>query len=512
VGMIDREDEALPSGRRPEPTDFVPVRIVGEGAYSTVLKTRLVSDPRKVFACKICPKEKIRREKKIHAVFRERDLMNQLSKRANPFFIRLYYTFQDEQNLYFIMTYAKNGELLKYMRNGMELQCAQFYSAEILMALEHMHSLGIVHRDLKPENILLNERMHIQVSDFGSAMIESWSPLRDSVHQSADPLSLSPQSQNSDARRRSFVGTAQYVSPEMLSSKNASKSCDIWALGCIVYQMLTGNFPFRAATDYLIFQKILKLDYSFPDNFDADARHLVEAILVLDPRQRLGVESFKNDTYPTIRDHPFFLSMSGRWENLHTEPSPLTAPADPETEVEEANSPAGFDERTVARLMLNETVRREKEIPDPTDPEYTVRLEKQRRDNFYHKFVEDNLILHQGFVEKRKGLFMIPRKRMFLLTTGPHLYYVDPERMVLRGQVPWSPDIRPEAKNFRVFYVHTVSLILVHVEMYLITKHVSVLQPNRTYYLEDTSGDAPGWCRWIEELKRKYFGQQKDHR
>lgn len=453
--MMTREEEPP---AKPSPTDFVPVRIIGEGSFSTVLKTRHVSDPRKVFACKICPKDKIRREKKIHAVFRERDLMNQLSKRGNPFFIQLYYTFQDDQNLYFVMTYAKNGELLKYMRNGMDLKCAQFYAAEILLALEHMHSLGIVHRDLKPENILLNERMHVQVSDFGSAMLESWSPL--SLPQQPDPSpdALSPHSHNSDPRRRSFVGTAQYVSPEMLTSKNATKAADIWALGCIVYQMLTGNFPFKAPTDYLIFQKILKLDYSFPDDFDPTARHLVQAVLLLDPSQRLGVESFTDGTYPEIREHEFFSSLSGRWQNLHNEQSPLTPFQEPEPEDDETSSSAGFDDRTVARLMLNETARREKEIPDPTDPEFGERLEKQRKENFYHRFVEDNLILHQGFVEKRKGLFMIPRKRMFLLTTGPRLYYVDPERMVLRGQVPWSADIRPEAKNFRTFYLHTVSL------------------------------------------------------
>lgn len=451
------EVEAQP-GVRPVPTDFVPVRIIGEGSFSTVLKTRHVADPNKVFACKVCPKDKIRREKKIHAVFRERDLMNQLSKRGSPFFIKLYTTFQDDQNLYFVMTYAKNGELLKYMRRGMNLPCAQFYAAEILLALEHMHSLGIVHRDLKPENILLNERMHIQVSDFGSAMIEPWSPL--SIPQpSVDPSpeSLSPQSNASDPRRRSFVGTAQYVSPEMLTSKNATKSADIWALGCIVYQMLTGNFPFKAPTDYLIFQKILKLDYSFPDDIDASARLLVQAILLLDPAQRLGVESFTDGTYPAIRDHEFFSSLSGRWQNLHNEQSPLTPIPEQEPEEEETSSPAGFDDRTVARLMLNETARREKEIPDPSDPEFAERLEKQKKDNFYHRFVEDNLILYQGFVEKRKGLFMIPRKRMFLLTTGPRLYYVDPERMVLRGQVPWSADMKTEAKNFRTFYIHTVS-------------------------------------------------------
>ena len=446
-------EEQLPSSQRPSPTDFVPVRIVGEGSFSTVLKTRHVADPRKVFACKVCPKDKIRREKKIHAVFRERDVMKQLTKRGNPFFIHLFYSFQDEQNLYFIMTYAKNGELLRFMRNGLDVRCSQFVSAEILLALEHMHSLGIVHRDLKPENVLLSEGMHVKVSDFGSAAVEAASPLRDGLSDQ------SQEEQNPDLRRRSFVGTAQYVSPEMLKSKTATRAADVWALGCILFQMLTGNFPFKAPTDYLIFQKILKLDYSFPDAFDADAKHLVSAILVLDPRERLGVESFQDGTYAQLRDHAFFQSLSERWDSLHSEASPLAslAPADGDAEDEEPLSAAGFDDRTVARLLLNETARREKEIPDPSDPEFAERLERQRRDNFYHRFVEENLILHQGFVEKRKGLFMIPRKRMFLLTTGPRLYYVDPERMVLRGQVPWSPDIRPEIKNFRVFYLHTVS-------------------------------------------------------
>ena len=176
--------------------------------------------------------------------------MNQLSRRGNPFFIHLYYTFQDEHNLYFIMTYAKNGELLKYMRNGMDLTCTQFYSAEILMALEHMHSLGIVHRDMKPENILLNERMHIQVSDFGSAMIESWSPLRAGVQRPAADAtddSLSPQSQNSDLRRRSFVGTAQYVSPENADVEKRDESGGHMGIGLHRVPNADGELPVQSS-------------------------------------------------------------------------------------------------------------------------------------------------------------------------------------------------------------------------------------------------------------------------
>lgn len=83
------------------------------------------------------------------------------------------------------------------------------------------------------------------------------------------------------------------------------------------------------------------------------------------------------------------------------------------------------------------------------------RLEAQARENKWHQFVDGELILKQGLVDKRKGLFA--RRRMLLLTTGPRLFYVDPVNMVLKGEIPWSPELRVEAKNFRIFLVHTVS-------------------------------------------------------
>jgi len=95
----------------------------------------------------MCWKEKIKKEKKVHAVFREKNVMNLLLQNKCPFFITLLYTFQDESRLYFIMNYARNGELLTYIRPpGVSLTCTTFYAAEIVRALEHLHSLGIVHR------------------------------------------------------------------------------------------------------------------------------------------------------------------------------------------------------------------------------------------------------------------------------------------------------------------------------------------------------------------------------
>jgi hypothetical protein len=89
---------------------------------------------------------------------------------------------------------------------------------------------------------------------------------------------------------------------------------------------------------------------------------------------------------------------------------------------------------------------------------HAERLDLQRRNHKFHRFVDDQLILKAGLIDKKKGLFA--RRRMFLMTEGPRLFYVDPVNMELKGEVPFSSDMRTEAKNFRTFFVHTVSFFV----------------------------------------------------
>lgn len=370
------------------------------------------------------------------------------------------------------MNYAKNGELLVHMKRQKQFDeaCARFYSAEIILALEHIHRLGIIHRDLKPENILLNEKMHIQITDFGSAMIED--PARFKIETCSDvtnqlPLPAVSMSRLTNDRRGSFVGTAQYVSPEVLTCKRATIACDIWALGCIMFQMISGEFPFKAATEYLIFRRIQNLDFSFPEGFDETAKRLIRSILVIEPAARVGVESFKRTgRYEEIRSHDFFSTMESRWENLHQEVAPLEAPTitlpdlmvDLELELENLNpglSPGHF-------FQPSRPSRSDEEwITDSSDPVFKKRLDTQAKENEYHPFVEGNLILKQGILLKTREMRIKVRRRVFLLTTGPGLYYVDPNAKVLKGKVPWSATLRPELRDFRKFYIHTVSFFLV---------------------------------------------------
>lgn len=190
--------------------------------------------------------------------------------------------------------------------------CTQYYGAQLLDAVEFMHSRGVIHRDLKPENILLDHKMRIKITDFGTAKL-----LANEVDENGNTLTTFPR----DYRASSFVGTAEYVSPELLSEKSQGKGCDIWAFGCIIYQMLSGRPPFKASNEYQTFQKIVKLDYSFPQGFPSLVRDLINHILVLDPKRRLSVNK--------IKAHPFFEEVNWSHQVLWKQKHPRLLPFRP---------------------------------------------------------------------------------------------------------------------------------------------------------------------------------------
>src|SRR5271155_2651828 len=157
--------------------------------------------------------------------------------------------------------------------------------------------------------------MRIKITDFGTAKLLDL-PDRS---QTETPIST-PQDSGDDisSRANSFVGTAEYVSPELLTDKSACKSSDLWAFGCIVYQLLAGRPPFKAGNEYQTFQKIVNLEYDFPHAFPEQARDLVTKLLVLDPEQRLSIRQ--------IKKHPFFEGQEwgrGLWKQKPPRLRPL---------------------------------------------------------------------------------------------------------------------------------------------------------------------------------------------
>lgn len=300
-----------PRGKR-TPRDFIFGEVLGEGSYSTVLKAWDIRDcpgiensPRpsalqavagqtssdigaekQAYAIKMLDKVHILREKKQKYVGIEKEALSLLVHR--PGIITLYWTFQDRESLYFVLELAPRGELLQYIQQygSLDMESATHYAAQLADAIDGIHSVGVIHRDIKPENVLLGEDMRIRITDFGSARI---------VHNS-------PVEAPGNERASSFVGTADYVSPELLGEKMAGPPSDWWAFGCVVFQMLVGKAPFKATNEYQTFQRIIRRSFEYPPELPQLAREFIDPLLALDPMER--------PTASRIKGHPFFAGVN----------------------------------------------------------------------------------------------------------------------------------------------------------------------------------------------------------
>ncbi len=151
---------------------FNTIKKLGDGAYGIVYLVEK-KDTKKMFGLKELEKQHILKYDKANAVFRERDILEQVCECPN--IVALECTFQDDDNLYFLMEYAEKGSLSSLIKNikPIPIETCRFFVAEIILALEYLHSRNISHRDLKPENILLDDDYHVKVCDFGEAKVIS---------------------------------------------------------------------------------------------------------------------------------------------------------------------------------------------------------------------------------------------------------------------------------------------------------------------------------------------------
>lgn len=328
--------------------DFNFGRVLGEGSYSSVY---LATDRQtlKEYAVKVLEKRHIIKEKKIKYVNIEKDTLNRLTE--HPGIVRLYYTFQDESSLYYVLDLCTGGELLGVLKKTgtFDEECTRYFGAQILDAIEYMHSRGVIHRDLKPENVLLDDQLHIKVTDFGTARLltDPRLPKTQEAPRLDDPSGKSKG--KDDNRADSFVGTAEYVSPELLKDRNACKASDLWAFGCMVYQMLAGRPPFKGNTEWLTFEKIINLEYEFPQGFPPAARDLVERLLVRDPSRRLTIEHIKN--------HPFFenqLFGKALWRSKAPRLRPYAPPAQ-ETKLIQLSGPSNMPQNAATSRLLHQS-------------------------------------------------------------------------------------------------------------------------------------------------------------
>ncbi|AET39560.1 protein kinase PKH3 Ecym_4523 [Eremothecium cymbalariae DBVPG len=271
---------------RKSPQDFIFREELGHGSYSTVYRVTDKSNQHP-YAIKICSKKHIIGENKVKYVTIEKNTLNVLGRANHPGIIKLYYTFHDLENLYFVLDLAPGGELLQLLRRygTFSETWARHFMCQLLDTVEYIHSMSVIHRDLKPENVLLDKEGRLMITDFGAAC---------TLEGPAGALAAGSEGvEAKETSATSFVGTAEYVSPELLLKNKCYHSSDIWALGCMMFQFMQGTPPFRGNNELETFEKIVRLDYRWRSQVNPLIVDLVSKILVLDSAQRYSIDQIK---------------------------------------------------------------------------------------------------------------------------------------------------------------------------------------------------------------------------
>jgi len=343
------------------------VKRLGCGDIGSVYLTEL-DRTKCYFAMKVMENGPLVSRKKMLRAQTEREILQMLD---HPFLPTLYTHFETDKFSCLVMEYCPGGDLhiLRQRQPGRNFseQAARFYAAEVLLALEYLHMLGIVYRDLKPENVLVREDGHIMLSDFDLSLRCAVSPtLVKSSPVDFDPLKRIPAfciqppcipppcvdpvcvqqscvqpscllprflSQRSkkvrkpkievchqvtpltelvaeptSARSNSFVGTHEYLAPEIVKGEGHGSAVDWWTYGIFLYELLFGKTPFKGAGNTATLNNVVGQPLKFPETpvVSYAAKDLVRGLLVKEPQHRLAFKRGATE----IKQHPFFEGLN----------------------------------------------------------------------------------------------------------------------------------------------------------------------------------------------------------
>ncbi|KAF1446807.1 Rho-associated protein kinase 2, partial [Pygoscelis antarcticus] len=281
--------------------DYDVVKVIGRGAFGEVQLVRHKMT-QKVYAMKLLSKFEMIKRSDSAFFWEERDIM---AFANSPWVVQLFCAFQDDKYLYMVMEYMPGGDLVNLMSNyDVPEKWAKFYTAEVVLALDAIHSMGLIHRDVKPDNMLLDKHGHLKLADFGTCM-------------KMDETGM--------VRCDTAVGTPDYISPEVLKSQGGDgyygRECDWWSVGVFLFEMLVGDTPFYADSLVGTYSKIMdhKNSLHFPDDVEISkhAKNLICAFLT-DRDVRLGRNGVEE-----IKHHPFFKSDQWNWDNIRETAAPV---------------------------------------------------------------------------------------------------------------------------------------------------------------------------------------------
>ncbi|XP_067242617.1 rho-associated protein kinase 2 isoform X1 [Chanodichthys erythropterus] len=284
-----------------KPEDFDRVKVIGRGAFGEVQLVRHKAS-QKVYAMKVLSKFEMIKRSDSAFFWEERDIM---AFADSPWVVQLCCAFQDDRSLFMVMEYMPGGDLVNLTSTyDVPEKWAKFYTAEVVLALDAIHSMGFIHRDVKPDNMLLDRYGHLKLADFGTCMKMDGTGM---VHCDT------------------AVGTPDYISPEVLKSQGGDgyygRECDWWSVGVFIYEMLVGDTPFYADSLVGTYSKIMdhKNSLNFPDDVEIsqEAKNIICAFLT-DREVRLGRNGVEE-----IKRHPFFRNDQWTFSTIRETAAPV---------------------------------------------------------------------------------------------------------------------------------------------------------------------------------------------
>ncbi|KAG8380950.1 hypothetical protein BUALT_Bualt06G0069800 [Buddleja alternifolia] len=250
-------------------------RLLGQGTFAKVYYGRNLKTGQSV-AIKVIDKEKVLRVGLINQTKREISVMGMVK---NENIVQLYEVMATKTKIYFVMEYAKGGELFHKVAKGrLKEDIARKYFQQLICALDLCHGRGVYHRDIKPENLLLDENGILKVSDFG--------------------LSALSESKRQDGLLHTTCGTPAYVAPEVINRKGYDGAkADIWSCGVILFVLLAGYLPFHDSNLMEMYRKISRAEYKFPNWVPPEARRLISRILDPNPQTRISIAKIMENSW-----------------------------------------------------------------------------------------------------------------------------------------------------------------------------------------------------------------------
>lgn len=257
--------------------DFEIGRPLGQGKFGRVYLAR-EKQSKYIVGIKILNKAQIQAEGMECQLRREIEVQSQVRHKN---ILRLFGYFYDSTRIYLIVEYAPRGELFKQLcsMGRFDEKQAASYIVQMSDAIRYCHSKHIIHRDIKPENILIGLNGELKVADFGWA-----------VHAP-------------NSRRTTLCGTIDYLPPEMVTGKDHDATVDVWELGILLYEFLTGGPPFEEESQRATFRRIRDVDIKFPQYVPPLARDLILKFLQKDPQKRIDLKD--------VRSHPWIVQQLG---------------------------------------------------------------------------------------------------------------------------------------------------------------------------------------------------------